>query len=85
MVEPDAFAPVALDVKALFIVATCITALLGLLLLFAYFQDRIKALAWWGTAYLIAASRLRSGASRASSRRRCRPAPPTRSCSSPAG
>ncbi len=53
MVEPDAFAPVALDVKTLFIVATCITALLGLLLLFAYFQDRIKALAWWGTAYLI--------------------------------
>ena len=53
MTEPLAFAPVALDVKTLGIVATCITALLGLFLLFAWVQDRIRALAWWGIAYLI--------------------------------
>jgi diguanylate cyclase (GGDEF)-like protein len=46
-------APVALDITTLFIVATCITALLGLLLLSAWAQERIRALAWWGTAYLI--------------------------------
>jgi GGDEF domain-containing protein len=46
-------APVALDITTLFIVATCITALLGLLLLSAWAQERIRALAWWGTAYLL--------------------------------
>jgi diguanylate cyclase (GGDEF)-like protein len=45
--------PIALDVTTLFILATCITALLGLLLLSAWAQERIRALAWWGTAYLI--------------------------------
>src|SRR3954471_8949985 len=53
MTEPMTFAPVALDVKTLAIVATCITALLGLFLLFVWVQDRIRALAWWGIAYLI--------------------------------
>jgi diguanylate cyclase (GGDEF)-like protein len=42
-----------LDVSTLFIVATCVSALLGLLLLFAWTQDRIRALAWWGAAYLV--------------------------------
>jgi diguanylate cyclase (GGDEF)-like protein len=37
----------------LFIIATCITALLGLLVLSAWAQERIRALAWWGTAYLV--------------------------------
>jgi diguanylate cyclase (GGDEF)-like protein len=46
-------APIDLDVTTLFFVATCITALLGLFLLFAWLQDRIRALAWWGGAYLI--------------------------------
>lgn len=46
-------APIALDVTTLFFVATSITALLGLFLLFAWLQDRIRALAWWGAAYLI--------------------------------
>ena len=32
----------------LFVVATCVTALLGLFLLFAWMQDRVRALAWWG-------------------------------------
>jgi diguanylate cyclase (GGDEF)-like protein len=45
--------PVALDVTTLFVVAICVTGLLGLLLLFAYVQDRVRALAWWGTAYLV--------------------------------
>jgi diguanylate cyclase (GGDEF)-like protein len=42
-----------LDISTLFIVATCVSALLGLLLLFAWTQDRIRALAWWGAAYLV--------------------------------
>jgi diguanylate cyclase (GGDEF)-like protein len=51
---PDyASAPFTLDMQTVFVVATCVTALLGLFLLFAWIQDRISALAWWGTAYLI--------------------------------
>jgi diguanylate cyclase (GGDEF)-like protein len=45
--------PVTLDIPTLFAVATCVTALLGVLLLFAWMQDRIHALAWWGVAYLV--------------------------------
>jgi diguanylate cyclase (GGDEF)-like protein len=47
------FAPITLDVTTLFVIATCITALLGLFLLSAWAQERVRALAWWGTAYLI--------------------------------
>ena len=51
---PDyASVPIALDTTTLFVVATCVTALLGLFLLFAWMQDRVSALAWWGTAYLV--------------------------------
>jgi diguanylate cyclase (GGDEF)-like protein len=46
-------ASTSLDIGTLFVTATCVTALLGLFLLFAWMQDRIAALAWWGTAYLI--------------------------------
>ncbi len=53
MLAPVANAPIELDVTTLFVVATCITALLGLFLLSAWAQERIRALAWWGTAYLI--------------------------------
>jgi diguanylate cyclase (GGDEF)-like protein len=35
------------------VTAACVAALLGLFLLFAWVQDRIEALAWWGVAYLI--------------------------------
>jgi diguanylate cyclase (GGDEF)-like protein len=43
-----------LDIPTLFIISTCVTAVLGLFLLFAWIQDRsIRALAWWGAAYLI--------------------------------
>src|ERR1700754_3842231 len=45
--------PFTLDFTTLFVVAVCVTGLLGLLLLFAWTQDRVRALAWWGTAYLV--------------------------------
>ena len=50
---PAANATFSLDISTLFVVATCVTALLGLFLLFAWVQDRVRALAWWGSAYLI--------------------------------
>ncbi len=53
MLEPAANATITLDISTLFVVATCVTILLGLFLLFAWIQDRVHALAWWGTAYLI--------------------------------
>jgi diguanylate cyclase (GGDEF)-like protein len=53
MLVPAANIPIALDVTTLFVVATCVTGLLGVLLLFAWMQDRVRALAWWGIAYLI--------------------------------
>jgi diguanylate cyclase (GGDEF)-like protein len=53
MFEHGIATPISLDVTTLFIVATCVTALLGVFLLFAWSQDRIRALAWWGAAYLI--------------------------------
>jgi diguanylate cyclase (GGDEF)-like protein len=43
----------SLDIGTLFVIATSVTWLLGLFLLFAFLQDRIAALAWWGMAYLI--------------------------------
>jgi diguanylate cyclase (GGDEF)-like protein len=46
-------ASMSLDIGTLFVIAICVTALLGVFLLFAWMQDRIEALAWWGTAYLI--------------------------------
>ena len=44
---PGMAAPIDLDVTTLFVVATCVTALLGLLLLSAWSQERVRALAWW--------------------------------------
>jgi diguanylate cyclase (GGDEF)-like protein len=46
-------APLALDPMTIVISGTCITGLLGLLLLSAWAQERIQALAWWGAAYLL--------------------------------
>ena len=44
----------ALDLPTLFIVATCITALLGLFLVMLWVQDRsVRALGWWALAYLL--------------------------------
>jgi diguanylate cyclase (GGDEF)-like protein len=46
-----------LDVPTLSFVAVCIATLLGLFLIFAWLQQRdARALAWWGSAYLIGAS-----------------------------
>jgi len=43
-----------LDIPTLFVVSTCITALLGLFLLYLWIQDRsVRALGWWAAAYLI--------------------------------
>ena len=43
-----------LDVPTLFVVSIFVTTILGLFLLFAWVQDRsIRALAWWGAAYLL--------------------------------
>jgi len=48
-----------LDVPTLSFVAVCIAAMLGLFLIFAWLQQRnVRALAWWGSAYLIGASSL---------------------------
>jgi diguanylate cyclase (GGDEF)-like protein len=52
MLEHGTATPIPLDVTSLFIVSTCVAALLGVFLLFAWSQDRIRALAWWGAAYL---------------------------------
>jgi diguanylate cyclase (GGDEF)-like protein len=49
----DPSIPFILDFTTLFVVAICVTGLLGLLLLFVWTQDRVRALAWWGTAYLV--------------------------------
>src|SRR5271166_6470768 len=46
-------ASTSLDIGTLFVTASSVTALLGLFLLFAWVQDRVAALAWWGIAYLI--------------------------------
>jgi len=48
-----AAASMSLDIGTLFVIATCVTVLLGLFLLFAWMQDRVQALAWWGLAYLL--------------------------------
>ena len=46
-----------LDVPTLFTVSTCVTALLGAFLVYLWIQDRsVRALAWWGAAYLIGGS-----------------------------
>ena len=46
-----------LDVPTLAFVAICIAAMLGLFLVFAWLQQRrVRALAWWGSAYLIGAA-----------------------------
>ena len=49
----------ALDIPTLLFVGVCLAAMLGLFLLFAWLQQRrVRALAWWGSAYLIGACSL---------------------------
>jgi len=46
-----------LDVPTLAFVAICIAAMMGLFLIFTWLQQRnVRALAWWGSAYLIGAA-----------------------------
>jgi diguanylate cyclase (GGDEF)-like protein len=46
-----------LDAATLVTVAVCITGLLGIFLLGVWLQERsVRAMAWWGSAYLIGAS-----------------------------
>jgi len=45
---------ITLDTTTLFVVATCVMALLGLILVFAGKREGIRALGWWGAAYLVA-------------------------------
>lgn len=46
-----------LDTQTLFTVTTCIAGLLGLFLVSVWLQERsVRALAWWGAAYLMGAS-----------------------------
>src|SRR5215470_18041585 len=46
----------SLDVPTLFMISACVTAVLGLFLLFAWIQDRrMRALAWWSAGYLVGA------------------------------
>jgi diguanylate cyclase (GGDEF)-like protein len=53
MFAQSADAALSLDLSTLFVVAMCVSALLGLFLIYAWQQERIRALAWWGAAYLI--------------------------------
>jgi diguanylate cyclase (GGDEF)-like protein len=51
--------PAVLDIATLSVVAICVAVLLGLFLLFTWLQQRqVRALGWWGWAYLIGASSL---------------------------
>jgi diguanylate cyclase (GGDEF)-like protein len=45
----------SLDISTLYLVATMIAAMLGAMLLFFSRQEKIPALKWWGTAYLLGA------------------------------
>ena len=53
MIAPVTQAAMSLDIGTLFVIATCVTLLLGLFLLFAWMQEGLTALAWWGAAYLV--------------------------------
>ncbi len=56
MLAQVADASSSLDIGTLFVIAACVTSLLGIFLLYAYMQDRVAALAWWGAAYLLGAA-----------------------------
>src|SRR6266853_312120 len=47
--------PMSLDTSTLYLVATMVAAMLGAMLLFFSRQEKIPALKWWGTAYLLGA------------------------------
>src|SRR3978361_2386641 len=53
--QPGA-ATMSLDTSTLYLVATLVAALLGVMLLFFSRQERIAALNWWGAAYILGAA-----------------------------
>lgn len=53
MLAPVTDIAFSLDASTLVVVATCITTLLGMFLLFVSKRDSVRALAWWGAAYII--------------------------------
>jgi diguanylate cyclase (GGDEF)-like protein len=53
MLAPAADIAFSLDASTLVVVATCITTLIGVFLLFVSKRDSVRALAWWGAAYII--------------------------------
>jgi diguanylate cyclase (GGDEF)-like protein len=55
MIDQAITTTIALDARTLFVVTSCVTMLLGILLLFAWRHDPVPALAWWGAAYLVGA------------------------------
>src|SRR5262249_42864619 len=55
MFDQAAATTIALDARTLFIVASCVTSLLGMLLMVAWRHARVPALGWWGAAYLVGA------------------------------
>jgi len=55
MIDQAITTTIALDARTLFVVSSCVTALLGMLLLVAWRHDRVPALGWWGAAYLVGA------------------------------
>ncbi len=46
----------SLDISTLYLVATFAAALLGVMLLFFWRQEKIPALGWWGAAYILGAA-----------------------------
>jgi diguanylate cyclase (GGDEF)-like protein len=46
----------SLDISTLYLVATLVAAMLGVLLIFFWRQEKIEALGWWGAAYLLGAA-----------------------------
>src|SRR5258708_5053571 len=48
--------PMSLDTPTLYIVATMVAAMLGAMLLLFGKQENIRALKWWGSAYLLGAA-----------------------------
>ena len=46
----------SLDTSTLYLVATLVAGMLGAMLVFFGRQEKIAALNWWGTAYLLGAA-----------------------------
>ena len=62
MLLADGLQSSSLDMPTLSLVAVCIAGLLGLFLIIDWLQQRnVRALAWWGSAYLIGASAMALG------------------------